>query len=397
MRWIWALLVAALAAAGTLTDHFTSPPIEVLVIRTDQWLFCNDYGVTVQIKALDPVTVNGVKIVAKFFEEGTLMATVDSRSFSGFTLSKGESKQLTTSFNYCPQRRVDPLILLEIYVYLPNATWSYQYYIGRVLPTTYEDLAAYARRLEDKVKALEEEVARLKKIIDDLQARLRTREGQVANLTSFLALARSDINKLEAALSQVKAERDSLRAQLEQTQAQLNAVSQAKASLEAQLADLRRQYEDLKAAYEKLSGQYSDAQKTIAQLEARLADLQKSYQELQKAEQQLRDKYYSLSAEYNRLGGQYAELSRAYEQATAEKQMLQNRYSELNTGFTWAVNMATALGVALLFVIALFLTRKKYPQPAQPAPAQPPASVKALVIAQEERKETIVSWPATHE
>ncbi|MEM1568985.1 MAG: hypothetical protein QXI84_10935, partial [Thermofilaceae archaeon] len=366
MRWIWALLAAALAAAGTLTDHFTSPPIEVWVIRTDQWLFCQDYGVTVQIKAMDPVTVNGVKIIAKYFEEDTLRTTVDSKSFSGFTLSKGDSKQITASFNYCPQRRVDPLILLEIYVYLPNATWSYQYFIGRVLPTTYEDLAAYARALEDKVKALEEEVARLRKTVEDLRAQLRIREGQVANLTSLLALARSDINKLEAALSQVRAERDALRAQLEQTQAQLNAVSQAKASLEAQLAEVRKQYEDLKAAYNKLSGQYTDAQKTISQLEARLADLQKSYEELQKAEQQLREKYYSLSADYNRLSGEYTQLSRAYEQAVQEKRALQERYSELNTGFTWAVNMATALAVALLFVIALFLTRKRYAQPAQP-------------------------------
>jgi len=38
---------------------------------------------------------------------------------------------------------------------------------------------------------------------------------------------------------------------------------------------------------------------------------------------------------------------------------LQSRYSELNAGFTLAVNAATALGVALLFVLALFLTRKR--------------------------------------
>ena len=101
-----------------LTDHFTSPPIEVWVTRTDQWLFCTDYGVTVNIKALDPVTVNKVEIKVKFFEEGTYVPTVTSRSYSGFSLAKGESKQIATTFNYCPQRRVDPLILLEIYVYM---------------------------------------------------------------------------------------------------------------------------------------------------------------------------------------------------------------------------------------------------------------------------------------
>jgi hypothetical protein len=71
MRWLLALLAAVFAAAGTLTDHFTSPPVEVSVIRTDQWLFCQDYGVTIQIKALDPVTVKEVRVTAKFFPEGT--------------------------------------------------------------------------------------------------------------------------------------------------------------------------------------------------------------------------------------------------------------------------------------------------------------------------------------
>ncbi len=71
MRWLLVLLVAAFAAAGMLVDRFSSPPVEVLVIRTDQWLFCRDYGVTIQIKALDPVTIREVKVTAKFFPEGT--------------------------------------------------------------------------------------------------------------------------------------------------------------------------------------------------------------------------------------------------------------------------------------------------------------------------------------
>ena len=41
-HWLLALVAAALAWAGMLTDHFTSPPIEVWVTRTDQWLFCTD-------------------------------------------------------------------------------------------------------------------------------------------------------------------------------------------------------------------------------------------------------------------------------------------------------------------------------------------------------------------
>jgi hypothetical protein len=97
------LLAAAFAAAGMLTDHFTSPPVEVLVIRTDQWPFCQDYGVTIQIKALDPVTIR--KVTVKYFPEGTWNPQVQTRSFGGFSLRKGEVKQLVASFNYCPQRR----------------------------------------------------------------------------------------------------------------------------------------------------------------------------------------------------------------------------------------------------------------------------------------------------
>lgn len=44
-----------------------------MVIRTDQWLFCQDYGVTIQIKALDPVTVKEVRVTAKFYPSGVDM------------------------------------------------------------------------------------------------------------------------------------------------------------------------------------------------------------------------------------------------------------------------------------------------------------------------------------
>nr|NAZ34096.1 hypothetical protein [Pyrobaculum sp.] len=95
--------------------------------------------------------------------------------------------------------------------------------------------------------------------------------------------------------------------------------------------------------------------------------------------------------------GRYEELSKSYQQAQQEKALLQSRYSELNTGFTWAVNMATALGVALLFIIALFLTRKRYAAP-PPAPQTPPATVKtAVVLQQQEPREALVRWPATSE
>jgi hypothetical protein len=392
MRWLLALLAAAFAAAGMLTDHFTSPPVEVLVIRTDQWLFCQDYGVTIKIKALDPVTIRGVKVTAKFFPEGTWNPQVQTRPFGGFSLQKGEIKQLVASFNYCPQRQVDPPILLEIQIYLPNSTLSYNYFIGRVLPTTYEDLARRAASLEQRVKELTALVDRLNRQVADLQAR-------VANLTALLAAARTDNEKLSAVLAQVRAERDALRAQLDQVQAQLSAVSQAKAAVEAQLADARRQLEELKASYDKLSGQYTDAQRTIADLQARLSELQRRYDELQKAEQQLRESYFSLSAKYSELSGRYDELSKSYQQAQQEKALLQSRYSELNTGFTWAVNMATALGVALLFVIALFLTRKRYAAPPSPAPQTPPASVKTAVVLQQQQepREALVRWPATAE
>ncbi len=391
MRWLLVLLAAVFAAAGMLTDHFTSPPVEVLVIRTDQWLFCQDYGVTIQIKALDPVTIREVKVTAKFFPEGTWNPQVQTRSFGGFSLRKGEVKQLVVSFNYCPQRQVDPPILLEIQIALPNYTLSYNYFIGRVLPTTYEDLARRAASLEQRVKELTALVDQLRKQVADLQAR-------VANLTALLAAARTDNERLSAVLAQVRAERDALRAQLDQVQAQLSAVSQAKAAVEAQLADARRQLEELKTSYDKLSGQYTDAQRTIADLQARLSELQRRYDELQKAEQQLRESYFSLSAKYSELNGRYEELSKSYQQAQQEKALLQSRYSELNTGFTWVLNIATALGIALLFVIALFLTRKRYAAPPSPAPQTPPAAVKtAVVLQQQEPREVLIKWPATSE
>jgi chaperonin cofactor prefoldin len=392
MRWLLALLAAVFAAAGTLTDHFTSPPVEVLVIRTDQWLFCQDYGVTIQIKALDPVTVKEVRVTAKFYPEGTWNPQVQTRPFGGFSLQKGEIKQLVVSFNYCPQRQIDPLILLEIQIYLSNYTLSYNYFIGRVLPTTYEALARYAASLEQRVKELTALVDQLKKQVADLQAR-------VANLTALLAAARTDNEKLSAVLAQVRAERDALRAQLDQVQAQLSAVSQAKAAVEAQLADAKKRLEELKTSYDKLSGQYTDAQRTIADLQARLSELQSRYDELQRAEQQLRESYFSLSAKYSELSGRYDELSKSYQQAQQEKALLQSRYSELNTGFTWAVNMATALGVALLFVIALFLTRKRYAAPPSPATQTPPAAVKTAVVLQQQQgpREVLIKWPATAE
>jgi chaperonin cofactor prefoldin len=392
MRWLLALLAAVFVAAGMLTDHFTSPPVEVLVIRTDQWLFCQDYGVTIRIKALDPVTIREVKVTAKFFPEGTWNPQVQTRTFGGFSLQKGEVKQLVASFNYCPQRQIDPLILLEIQIALPNYTLSYNYYIGRVLPTTYEALARRAASLEQRVKELTALVDQLKKQVADLQAR-------VANLTALLAAARTDNERLSAVLAQVRAERDALRAQLDQVQAQLSAVSQAKAAVEAQLADAKKRLEELKASYDRLSGQYTDAQRTIADLQARLSELQRRYDELQKAEQQLRESYFSLSAKYSELSGRYDELSRAYQQAQQEKALLQSRYSELDTGFKWAVNMATALGVALLFVIALFLTRKRYAAPLTPATQTPPATVKTAVVLQQQQepREALVRWPATAE
>jgi chaperonin cofactor prefoldin len=392
MRWLLVLLAAVFAAAGMLADHFTSPPVEVLVIRTDQWLFCQDYGVTIKIKALDPVTVKEVRVTAKFYPEGTRNPQVQPpKTFGGFSLQKGEIKQLVVFFNYCPQRQIDPLILLEIQIALPNYTLSYNYFIGRVLPTTYEDLARRAASLEQRVKELTALVDQLKKQVADLQAR-------VANLTALLAAARTDNERLSAVLAQVRAERDALRAQLDQVQAQLSAVSQAKAAVEAQLADAKKRLEELKASYDKLSGQYTDAQRTIADLQARLSELQRRYDELQKAEQQLRESYFSLSAKYSELSGRYDELSKSYQQAQQEKALLQSRYSELNTGFTWAVNMATALGVALLFVIALFLTRKRYAAPPSPATQTPPATVKtAVVLQQQEPREALVRWPATAE
>jgi hypothetical protein len=61
--------------------------------------------------------------------------------------------------------------------------------------------------------------------------------------------------------------------------------------------------------------------------------------------------------------------------------------------------MATALGVALLFVIALFLTRKRYAAPTSPAPQTPPAAVKTAVILQQQQepRKTLIKWPATSE
>ncbi|AET33998.1 hypothetical protein [Pyrobaculum ferrireducens] len=401
MRGVLAVIALALiAAAGTLTDHFTSPPVEVLVTRTDQWVFCQDYGVTIQIKALQPVTVNKVEVVAKFYTEPYLVPTVDKRSFGGFSLVTGETKQLALTFNYCPRRAVDPLILLEIWIYLSNYTISYNYYIGRVLPMSYDDLASYAASLEQKVKELSAQIDQLKQKIAELQDLLKKRDAQVANLSALLSAARLDNDRLAAALAQLRAERDALRAQLEQTQAQLNAVSQAKASLEAQLADAQKQLANLKASYDKLSGQYTDAQRTIAELQTRLAELQKRYDELTKAEQQLRESYYSLSAKYSELSGRYDELTKSYQALQQQNKILESRYSELNTGFTWAINTATALGIALLFVIALFLTRKRYAAPPpQPATAQaPPGAVKAAVVVNPEPpKEALVRWPATAE
>ena len=204
-----------------------------MVIRTDQWLFCRDYGVTIQIKALDQVTIREVKVTAKFFPEGTWNPQVQTRTFGGFSLRKGEVKQLVASFNYCPQRQVDPPILLEIQIYLPNSTLSYNYFIGRVLPTTYEDLARRATSLEQRVKELAALVDQLRRQVADLQAR-------VANLTALLAAARADNERPSAVLAQVRAGRDALRAQLDQLQAQLSAVSQDKAAVEAQLTDARR-------------------------------------------------------------------------------------------------------------------------------------------------------------
>lgn len=382
---LMALLLTMLVAASTLTDHFSSPPIEVLVIRTDQWLFCQDYGITIQIKATAPVAINKVTITAKFFPEGTLVPTIQSKAYDGFVLNTGQIWQAYAVFNYCPQRRLDPLILLEIAIYLPNETLTYNYYIGRVLPTTYEDLANYATSLEQKVKELTAQVEQLKQQIANLQMRL-------ANLSTILAVAKTDNDRLATALAQVKAERDTLRAQLDQLQAQLNSVSQAKASLEAQLADARRQLEEMKTAYDKLSGRYTEAQKTIAELQTRLADLQRQYDELRRAEQQLRDSYYSLSAKYSELSGRYDELDKAYRQALQEKAVLQSRYSELNTGFTWAINIATALAVALLFVIALVATRKR-----QTPPTTPQTQIKTIVVKPEGVKEELVRWPTTRE
>jgi hypothetical protein len=56
--------------------------------------------------------------------------------------------------------------------------------------------------------------------------------------------------------------------------------------------------------------------------------------------------------------------------------------------------------VALLFVIALFLTRKRYTTPPSPAPQTPPAAVKTAVVLQQQqgpREEVLIKWPATSE
>ncbi|WP_258871930.1 hypothetical protein [Pyrobaculum aerophilum] len=128
------------------------------------------------------------------------MPTVDRRSFNGFSLSTGDVKQIALSFNYCPQRVIDPLILLEIWIYLPNYTLSYNYYIGRVRPSTYEDLANYAASLEQKVEDLSAQIDQLKQKIADLQAQLKNKEAQIANLTSLLSAARLDNDRLAARL-----------------------------------------------------------------------------------------------------------------------------------------------------------------------------------------------------
>ncbi|MEM4439331.1 MAG: hypothetical protein QW680_11975, partial [Pyrobaculum sp.] len=261
MRWALLTLAAVvMLSAGVLTDHFTSPPVEVTVIRTDQWLFCRDYGVTITIKAMDQVSISRVEVVAKFFTEGTLVPQIQKREFGGFTLQKGASRQISVLFNYCPQRVVDPLILLELFIHLPNYTISYKYYIGRVLPTTYEELERRAAALEARVKELEGLVAQLRRQISDLQTQLRSREAQVANLTSLLTVSRLESERLAAALAQLQAERDSLRSRLEQTQSELNAVSQARSALEAQLSETRRQLEQL-------SSRYVEAERTIGELQ----------------------------------------------------------------------------------------------------------------------------------
>ncbi len=175
--WLAAVLLAALAAAGTLTDHFSTPPLEIWVIRIDQWLFCTNYGVTIQIKAMEPITVNKVEVVVKFFQEDTLTVTTQKRTFAGFTLTTGEIKQLPTTFNYCPQVTIDPLILLEIFIlYRNNTVWAYQYYIGRVLPATYQDLMRQIASLRQTVENLKTEVDRLNNQIRELRNRLAERE-----------------------------------------------------------------------------------------------------------------------------------------------------------------------------------------------------------------------------
>jgi chromosome segregation ATPase len=136
---------------------------------------------------------------------------------------------------------------------------------------------------QDRLTALELEVANLRKALEALQEALPGK-SEVGDSEELPKVDSEVTEELQNELSNLKAENEVLRQELANASADyaklLESSGQIKVSREKEISELRSQlkaeqtrYEELDEEFRELDGQWSDCKKEVRQLEAELADL----------------------------------------------------------------------------------------------------------------------------
>ena len=126
---------------------------------------------------------------------------------------------------------------------------------------------------EDRLTALELEVANLQKAFEVLQERL---PGKLES-GDFVELPKVDsrvVEELQKALSNLKVENEAVKANYAKL---LESSSHIKASREKEIAELRSQLEQERADREEIEAQLADREKTIVAQRGKIKDLERGY------------------------------------------------------------------------------------------------------------------------
>jgi len=301
------LLLCVPTLALVVSDQFTLPnQLEVTIYRQTEWIYCREYAVVVEVKALVDLYVDKAEVVFKFIDEQTLSIS-KSKSVVEIrrSLAKFERVQFSLSTTYCPREPRDPLILMGLTVYTNLTNPSLYYFIGRVLPMTFNDAMREIEKLRSEVEKLREEVEKLEEELKrkecevaareeelkGLRSRLEEVETEYRELVKKLEEVRESYHRLEGAYTRVLEERDSLKSSYSELADRYWSLRENHTAVLTELNMLRLKYAELTEEVNRLRALKDNLTHRLAVLIGERESLRNVFEELKKDYESLHYRY----------------------------------------------------------------------------------------------------------